>query len=127
MARRQLRGLARLRLYDAAIVTGRRSKGTRGKGKSTLRKEELALRDLLRASSQSLTETVSSHEEVVRRLREALHGSTEAADDAGPDSQGSAINDSVQRLEKALRRCPECRRGKVRVLRLRRAEDLTVV
>eukprot|EP00930_Biecheleria_cincta_P003610 TRINITY_DN104540_c0_g1_i1.p1 TRINITY_DN104540_c0_g1~~TRINITY_DN104540_c0_g1_i1.p1 ORF type:complete len:145 (+),score=15.55 TRINITY_DN104540_c0_g1_i1:25-435(+) len=129
----RLRGLARLRLYDA-VLEGRRRfvRKARTKaeplprldGQEEREEQASALRELLTAAQPLLGG--DSWEGLVRTLATARRqqGATGALSE--PWRRGGD-NDSVRRLEQALRRCPNCRRGKVRVLRLRSAEDLTIV
>ncbi|CAE8640026.1 unnamed protein product, partial [Polarella glacialis] len=147
LRKRGARGLARLKNYEsrtlpAAVEQGPRLRrrtaqaaaGRKGQEGSDAGLSRNAATDALRALLKGCVPNLvgdgmaSSHEELVRQLGTQIQlakvGGVSFSEDPGPDEGGE---DKVRGLERALRRCPECRRGRVRVLRLRGPEDLALV
>eukprot|EP00931_Biecheleriopsis_adriatica_P047332 TRINITY_DN27276_c0_g1_i1.p1 TRINITY_DN27276_c0_g1~~TRINITY_DN27276_c0_g1_i1.p1 ORF type:complete len:124 (-),score=9.33 TRINITY_DN27276_c0_g1_i1:49-420(-) len=120
--RRRPRGLLRLQIYEGRLLAGRHGRSTsRAVSSST---HEVTLRTLLRSCASQMRDATPTHEALVQRLAQALQASGSIQAEASTCTEGA---DVVRRLERALRRCTDCRRGRVRVLRLRGPEDLATV
>eukprot|EP00933_Yihiella_yeosuensis_P077458 TRINITY_DN87957_c0_g1_i1.p1 TRINITY_DN87957_c0_g1~~TRINITY_DN87957_c0_g1_i1.p1 ORF type:complete len:160 (-),score=17.62 TRINITY_DN87957_c0_g1_i1:81-560(-) len=139
-----IRGLARLRFYDTVLQITKKGQERRRHRQAKASKRgspasrdaaktrhsdpamEDTLRQLLDRCAPDLLNASSNRQELICRLGKELKLGSYA-----PSSQGAAPalspEEKARRLELALRRCVDCRRGKVRVLRLRGPEDLSVV
>eukprot|EP00439_Symbiodinium_sp_Y106_P000736 s5085_g1.t1 len=109
--------LARLQLYRS-LLSGR----LRRDRKPARSNDAAGLRQLLRRAAPQLVTGDAPHQEVILRLGKAMRA--EAAMNWLPPLSNGEI---ATRLEKSLRHDRECRRGRVRVVRLRSSEDLFFV